>query len=136
MFATTPLPTSNLFHEASCSADALDESNLYLWEKDPPYNYPEPFMTVDEAHYTWNMVDVLISQHWRLAKVARAECALHFTNGKVQDLLDDMVERLVGRIDRWITIALHVTVMEETGRNRVIAGCIGKLEIYSMTVRR
>ena len=142
VFATTPLPTSNLFHEALCSADALDESNLYLWEQDPPYNYPEPFMTADEVHYTQNMVDVLISRCWRLAKVARDERALHFTNGKVQNLLDDMVKRLVGRIDRWITIALHVTVMEETGRNRVmadcwqIAGCVGKLEIYSMTVRR
>lgn len=80
-------------------------------------------MTVDEARYTRNMVDVLIGRRWRLAKVARDERALRFTNGKVQNLLDDMVKRLIGRIDRWITIASHVTVMEETGRNRVMADC-------------
>jgi len=87
VFATIPLPTSNLFHEASCSADALDESDLYLWERDPPYNYPEPFMTADEVCYTQDMVDVLIGRRWRLAKVARDERALCFANGKVQDLL-------------------------------------------------
>ena len=122
-FATIPLPTSNLFHEASCSADALDESDLYLWERDPPYNYPEPFMTADEVCYTQNMVDVLIGRRWRLAKVARDERALCFANGKVQDLLDDMVKGLVGRIDRWITVASRITMMEESGRNRVMADC-------------
>ena len=80
-------------------------------------------MTADEACYTQNMVDVLIGRRWRLAKVARDERALRFANGKVQDLLDDMVKGLVGRIDRWIAIASCITAMEETGRNRVMADC-------------
>lgn len=86
-FTTKPLPTSNLFHEALRSVDALDESDLYVWEQDPPYNCLEPAITPHEEHFTQNMVDVLLSQCWRLAKVARDECVLHFANGEVQDIL-------------------------------------------------
>ena len=71
-----PLPTSNRFYEASHSADALDESDLYLWEQQPPYDYPEPSITANEAHYTKNLVDVLFGRRWRLAKVVRDERAL------------------------------------------------------------
>jgi len=122
-FATMLLPTSKLFHEASHSADTLDESDLYLWEQEPPYNYPEPIMTTDEAHYTKNLVDVLLSWCCRLAKAARDEHAQHFANGEVQDLLDEIVEGLVGRIHRWTTIASCITGTEDTNRNRVMADC-------------
>ena len=118
-----PLPTSKLFHKASHSADALDESDLYLWEQEPLYDYPEPIMTTDEAHYTKNLVDVLLSQCCRLAKAARDEHAQRFANGEVQDLLDEIVEGLVGHIHRWTTIALCITGTEDTNRNRVMADC-------------
>jgi len=123
-FATMPLPTSNLFHEASHSADALDESDLHLWEQEPPYNYPEPIMTAHEAHYTKNLVDVLFGWHWRLAKAVRDGRALRFANGKVQDLLDEIVESLVRRVHRWSTIASCITGTElDTNRNNVMADC-------------
>ncbi|KAI6113998.1 hypothetical protein F5141DRAFT_973070, partial [Pisolithus sp. B1] len=66
--AVTPLPTSNLFHEASCSADALDESDLCIWEQEPPYEYPETIMTAHEVQYTKNMADVMLGRRWRLSK--------------------------------------------------------------------
>ncbi|KIK11371.1 hypothetical protein PISMIDRAFT_122809, partial [Pisolithus microcarpus 441] len=47
--AVTPLPTSNLFHKASCSMDALDESDFCVWEQEPPYDYPEPIMMADKV---------------------------------------------------------------------------------------
>ena len=122
-FATMPLPTSNRFYEASHSADALDESDLYLWEQQPPYDYPEPSMTANKAHYTKNLVDVLFGRRWRLAKVVRDERALCFASGKVQDLLDEIVEDLVGHIHRWTTIASHITGTKDTNRNKVMADC-------------
>ena len=121
--ATMPLPMSNIFHEVSHSADALDESDLHLWEQELPYKYPEPIMTTHEACYTKNLVDVLFSQCWRLAKAVRDEHALHFANGEVQGLLDDIIEDLVGCIDRWTAIASHITGTEDTNRNRMMAGC-------------
>ncbi|KAI5989175.1 hypothetical protein EDC04DRAFT_2544410, partial [Pisolithus marmoratus] len=66
--ASTPLPMLALFHDALHSADALDESDLFLWEQEPPYAYPEPIMTVHEVQYTKNMVDIMFGQHWRLSK--------------------------------------------------------------------
>ncbi|KAI5999188.1 hypothetical protein EDD15DRAFT_2128141, partial [Pisolithus albus] len=69
-FAVTPLPTSSLFHEASRSADALDETDLYIWEQEPPYDYPEPIVMAPEVQYTKKMVDVMFGRRWRLLKAA------------------------------------------------------------------
>jgi len=119
-----PLLMSNLFHEALHSADALDESDLHLWEQEPPYNYPEPIMTAHEACYTKNLVDVLFGWRWRLAKAVRDGCVLCFVNGKVQDLLDEIVESLVRHVHRWSTIAPCITGTEsDTNRNNVMADC-------------
>ena len=82
-------------------------------------------MTAHEAHYTKNLVDVLFGRCWRLAKAVRDGRALRFANGKVQDLLDEIVESLVGRVHRWSTIAAScITGTEsDTNRNNVMADC-------------
>jgi len=121
--AATSLPTSNLFYEASRSADALDESDLYIWECDPPYNYPEPDRTADEVRHTKNMVDVMFGRRWRLSKTARDERALRFVDGNAKELLVEMVTDLAGRIHRWIAVASKVAEMEEDGRKRAMADC-------------
>ncbi|KIK25369.1 hypothetical protein PISMIDRAFT_48466, partial [Pisolithus microcarpus 441] len=58
-FAVMPLPTLSLFHKASCSTNALDKSDLYIWEQEPPYDYPKPIMMAHEVWYTKKMVDVM-----------------------------------------------------------------------------
>ena len=118
-----PLPTSDLFHEVSCSADALDESDLHLWEQDPPYNYLEPVITLYKEHYTKNLVDVLLGQCWRLAKVAKDGRALHFINGEVWDILHKVADNLVGHTHKWTKVASHIAGMKDGGRNRVMAVC-------------
>ena len=122
-FARKPLTTSHLFHEASRSADALDESELYLWEQEPPYDYLEPATTPLEERFTRNMVDVLLGRRWRLAKAARDERALCFANGEAQDILHEIANDLVGRIHRWAKVVSHITGMEDSGRNRAMAEC-------------
>ena len=118
-----PLPTSDLFHEASCSANALDESDLHLWEQDPPYSYLEPVITSYEERYTKNLVDVLLGRRWRLAKAAKDGRALRFVNGEVQDILHEVADDLVGRTHKWTKLASHITGMKDGGRNRVMAEC-------------
>ncbi|KAI5993046.1 hypothetical protein EDD15DRAFT_2367859 [Pisolithus albus] len=120
--AAMPLPTSNLFHEASCSADALDESDLWIWEQEPPYKYPETTMTAHEVQYTKNMADVMLGRRWRLSKAVRDERALRFVEGKAQELLAGILRGLAGRIHRWTTAASHVGGMGG-GRNREMADC-------------
>ena len=122
-FATQSLPTSDLFHEASRSADALDESELYLWEQHPLYNYSEPAVTPYEERFTKNMVDVLLGRRWRLAKVARDGRALQFVNGEVQVILHEIADDLVRHIHEWVKVASHVAGIEESGRNRAMAEC-------------
>jgi len=118
-----PLPTSDLFHEALCSADALDESDLYVWEEDPPYNCLEPAIMPHEEHFTKNMIDVLLGQHWRLAKAAGDKRALQFANREVQDILQEIADNLAGHIHRWAKVALYIMGMEDGSRNRVMAEC-------------
>ena len=122
-FAMKPLPTSHLFHEASRSVDALDESELHLWEQDPPYNYVEPATTSLEECFTKNMVDVLLGRCWRLAKVVRDERALRFTNGEVQGILHEIADVLVGCIHRWTKVVSRITGMEDSSRNRAMTEC-------------
>jgi len=122
-FAMKPLPTSHLFHEASRSVDALDESELHLWEQDPPYNYVEPATTSLEECFTKNMVDVLLGRRWRLAKAVRDERTLRFTNGEVQGILHEIADVLVGCIHRWTKVVSRITGMEDSSRNRAMTEC-------------
>ena len=66
------LPTSPLFLEAAQSADALDESELPGWEKDPPYN-AEPALTPDEQIFTGNLVNVMLGKCSRLLDEMKAQ---------------------------------------------------------------
>ena len=66
------LPTSPLFLEVAQSADALDESELPGWEKDPPYN-AKPALTLDEQIFTDNLVDVMLGQCSRLSDEMKAQ---------------------------------------------------------------
>ncbi|KIO07199.1 hypothetical protein M404DRAFT_24275 [Pisolithus tinctorius Marx 270] len=65
-YATIPLPMSPLFLEAAESADALDESDLLKWEREPPYTYAEPDPTPEEQRFTCNLVDVMLRRRARL----------------------------------------------------------------------
>jgi len=133
-FATKPLPTSCLFHKALCSADALDESELHLWEQDPPYNYLELATTLLEECFTKNMVDVLLGQHWRLAKAVRDERTLCFTNREVQGILHEIADVLVGHILRWTKVASHITGMEDSSRNRAMMECWLYWQVWDILV--
>ncbi|KIK14391.1 hypothetical protein PISMIDRAFT_117105, partial [Pisolithus microcarpus 441] len=119
-FASMLLPTSTLFCDASHSTDALDESNLIIWEQEPPYAFPEPIMMAHEVQYTKNMVDVMLGQHWRLSQAVRNECVLLFIDGK--ELLARILKDLTGHISRWSTVASCMTG-SESGRNMEMAYC-------------
>ena len=101
----------------------MDESELYIWEQEPPYNHLEPATTPLEERFTGNMVDALLGRRWRLAKAARDERTLRFANGEAQDILHEIANDLVGRIHRWAKVASHITGKEGSGRNRVMAEC-------------
>ena len=55
-------------------------------------------MSLEEC-FTKNMVDVLLSRRWRLAKAVRDERALRFANGEVQGILHEIADVLVGRCE-------------------------------------
>ncbi|KAH7905409.1 hypothetical protein BJ138DRAFT_976790, partial [Hygrophoropsis aurantiaca] len=63
--ARAPYPDTRLFHEALCSADAVDESDLSQWDADPPYGYPAPPNTPAEARFTANLADVMHGRRLR-----------------------------------------------------------------------
>ncbi|KIJ20749.1 hypothetical protein PAXINDRAFT_66540, partial [Paxillus involutus ATCC 200175] len=66
--ATTPFPDTFLFHEVLCSADALDETDLPLWDTDPPYLQPQPVDSEEEARFTRNLIDIMSGRRMRLEK--------------------------------------------------------------------
>ncbi|KAI6000029.1 hypothetical protein EDD15DRAFT_2362610 [Pisolithus albus] len=118
--ASTPLPTSTLFRDASHSADALDKSDLIIWEQEPPYAFPEPIMMAHEVQYTKNMVDVMLGQCWRLSQAVRDERAHLFIDRK--EILAGILKDLTGRVSRWSVIASRMTGTE-SGRNAEMAYC-------------
>lgn len=80
-------------------------------------------MMAQEVHYTKNLVDVLLGWHCRLVKAIKGDQTLHLENGKVQELIDEIVEGLVVYVHRWSTVASCITGMKDTNRNGVMADC-------------
>ena len=93
--ATICLPTSPLFLEVAQSANALDESELPGWEKDPPYN-AEPALTPDEQIFTGNLVDVMLGQCSRLLDKMKAQQAKQFEK-RDQELFTELVHSIMER---------------------------------------
>lgn len=70
--AEFPLPTSYLFLEATRSADALDESELSVWDSLPPYDAPAPRNAFVDRTYTENLMDVMHGRRLRQARERQA----------------------------------------------------------------
>lgn len=70
--ASQPLPMSQLFLEASESADNLDESGITPFDDDPPYA-AEPQSSEPDRAYTLKMVDVMSGRRARRERQRDAE---------------------------------------------------------------
>ena len=108
------LPTSSLFLEATQSADALDESELPSWEKDPPYN-AEPDSTLNEQLFTRNLVDVMLGRCSRLSDEMRTQRANWFEK-RGQELFTELVHSITEQMARWTAIYDVVQGCAESSR--------------------
>ncbi|KIN98610.1 hypothetical protein M404DRAFT_157473 [Pisolithus tinctorius Marx 270] len=103
-YATIPLPMSPLFLEAAESADALDESDLLKWEREPPYTYAKPDPTPEEQRFTRNLVDVMLGRHARLLGEADTHRAKHLENGDHQQVFTELMGNIAEKLVRWSAI--------------------------------
>ena len=87
---TLPLPTSHLFHEASLSEDALDESELQYWKSGPPFSQPEPVDTAQEVQFTVNLTHVFFGQNMHLKNQARACRELRYRAGARREVIMEL----------------------------------------------
>ncbi len=101
--AQKPLPDSNLFRNALSSADALDETEVELWDCDPPYSHSLS-MTIDCAddHYTGLMVEVLNGRRLRQRRaLLHSRFALLSQSGGT-DIVVDQLNKIIHELEnRW-----------------------------------
>jgi hypothetical protein len=65
--ALMPLPDTYLFHEALCGEDALDESELGVWDAKPPYPLSStPEDSTAEREFTRRLVEVMHGRRLRM----------------------------------------------------------------------
>ncbi|KIM52699.1 hypothetical protein SCLCIDRAFT_140532, partial [Scleroderma citrinum Foug A] len=121
--ATVPLPTSPLFLEATQSADALDETDLPRWEKEPPYAYAEPDSTTEEETFTCHLVDVMLGWRVRLLNEAKAQRRRRFGNGDHKIIFDELVYDIKEQMVRWMTIYDSIGDGTSRGHNSRMAVC-------------
>lgn len=69
-----------------------------------------------------NMVDVMLGRRWRLSKASRYQHALHFLDGKAQELLIGILKGLAGCVYKWSTVASHAAELG-SGRNAEMTRC-------------
>jgi hypothetical protein len=116
--ATTPFPDTFLFREVLRSADALDETDLPLWDTDPPYQQPQPVDSEEEAQFTRNLIDVMSGRRMRLEKEAKRCRTARYIWRMSTALLRNFGKPLRVRMDSGChsVIALRSALPEDTGR--------------------
>jgi len=129
---TIPLPTSPLFLEAAQSADALDESDLPRWEKEPPYSYVEPDSTPEEEGFTRNLVDVMLGRRVRLSNEAKAQRGRRFVNGDHEIIFSELVHVIKEQTVRWMAIYESIGDGMSRGRNGRMAACWLQWQAHSI----
>ncbi|KAH7903531.1 hypothetical protein BJ138DRAFT_1120284 [Hygrophoropsis aurantiaca] len=103
--ATSPLPTSNLFHAALHGVvDSVDESDLLQWDCFPPYPSPEPPNIPAEVQSTSNLVDVLHGQRCRLERERYNERAQMLRVMGSLYLVEALKDELRRMEDQWYTV--------------------------------
>lgn len=103
--ALKPLPNTDLFRQAVCSANALEESEVALWEGDPPYSVKvtegEEAMDV---RYTLLMIDVLNGRRYRTRQARFVQFAQELDHGDLNAFILEHIEDLEMYVDRWNTL--------------------------------
>ncbi|KAG2088053.1 uncharacterized protein F5147DRAFT_542146, partial [Suillus discolor] len=92
--ATTDLPDTYLFQQASQSADNLDESDLAQWDVNPPYHAPRPLDTPAEVCWTQNLVQVIHGRRCRMEREEVYERAKKHSSEGVMDLCAELRESI------------------------------------------
>lgn len=119
--AQKPLPTSDLFHSAACSPDALDESDLPSWDHPPPYKSLPPPATIEEDRFTRNLDDVMHGRWLRESKVkekARMESRMR---GDWETLRKSLQEELEEGLGDWTELDDLVSCFEGCDRHLTMA---------------
>jgi hypothetical protein len=94
--ASLPLPEDgDLFKQALKSADALDESELDQWDRDPPYVVPGPQDTPSEIRWTGRLEEVMHGRRMRRQREVDKQRQRYY-HGQETDLRNEL-ERVVGQ---------------------------------------
>ncbi|KAG1851784.1 hypothetical protein C8R48DRAFT_777738 [Suillus tomentosus] len=88
--AALPLPDSFLFQQAYSGSELIDESDVFQWDKPPPYDSPPPPNSPHEARFTRNLVDVMHGRQCRLEEETRARYAQMFAAANVDVILQEI----------------------------------------------
>ena len=102
--ATTPLPTSHLFCEASWSADALDKSELCHWGACPPFSQPEPADTMQEAQFIKNLTHVFFGQKVHLENQAKVHRECRYRSGARNEIITELLTIVMQGFREWVRL--------------------------------
>ncbi|KAF7972324.1 hypothetical protein HWV62_18426 [Athelia sp. TMB] len=119
--AQKPLPASDLFQQAARDPDAVDESDLPVWDHAPPYASAPPPETEEEARFTRNLVDVMHGRRLRVSKVrrrARMEVGMRIAVGELREML---AVQLREHLDNWMELDALVGEYEDCERHLMMA---------------
>lgn len=137
--AQKPLPTSDLFHSAAGSPDALDESDLPTWDHPPPYNSLPPLATIEEERFTGKLDDVMHGRRLRESRVkekARMECRMR---GDLETLRKSLQEEVEEGLVGWTELDDIVSCFEGCNRHRTMAMNIlqwSARSVHSLSIER
>ncbi len=93
--AQRPLSSSRLFNEALGSPDALDESDLGVWDSRPPYRTLPAHLENDaECRFTERLVQVMHGRRFRKLRTDGEDRARRAGAAGVEDMVRELEERV------------------------------------------
>ncbi|KAG2737949.1 hypothetical protein P692DRAFT_20759993, partial [Suillus brevipes Sb2] len=123
VFATLPLPDSYLFRQSCAGSDLIDESDLTQWDQPPPYNYPAPPDSPEEARFTENLVDVMHGRYLRIRRESRTNRAAMYMAGETSRILMEIREAEKGLVAGWDGLRVRVANLQGCSRHKLVAEC-------------
>lgn len=119
--AQKPLPISDLFNLSVNDADALDESDLPVWDHPPPYTSLPPPATADEDRFTENIVDVMHGRRLRQSRKKEKERMDRCMRSDVEDVRQMLKHLLQADRDAWVEANVLVESFVGCERHRLMA---------------
>lgn len=116
------LPNTYLFNKALRSDNMLDESELAIWDADPPYILsPAPENTASEQQFTQRLVEVMHGRRLRQAREYEKATAHRYQGLSPLEVELDVFGAMITALKEWEKLEVLVGGLREGTREVVMA---------------